>query len=317
MNLRFRPAAKADFPAFYHGCFDAHRGNEALRTVVEGEWIAFLNNGGQLSMLVEDTDREVGDMAVGFAQTVFVSDAFVEYVCKDSPPHVNQLACRKLPDGSWPLLTNDRICQANSDCGLNAMMTRWGWREATLNAEEQWSVRRCIEYNYLLFYRGYKYKQLLVPAYSDFACQGLVNAGCRLYRDYADYYREHPSAMPSSGRPYLFGSTAAEARLKEGTSVSQIFDFTPPRFFFPAHDQEVLWWTLLGCSDAEVATKAGVTLNAVHKRWASIYRRIEDRDRRLLPRVNDGVRGTEKKRIVMQYVREHLEELRPYREPVG
>ena len=72
---------------------------------------------------------------------------------------------------------------------------------------------------------------------------------------------------------------------------------------------------MLNYTDAQIAVQLGVSLDAVKKSWRSIYQRIDD----LAPRMfgdaamppHDGHRSVEKRRHLLEYLRTHLEELRP------
>ena len=71
---------------------------------------------------------------------------------------------------------------------------------------------------------------------------------------------------------------------------------------------------LLGETDQALATSLGVAAVTVRKRWDSIYSRVAEVAPELLSRAAGG-KGTprvaEKKRLLLSYLRQHLEELRP------
>ncbi|MGB8762013.1 MAG: hypothetical protein WCD01_14015, partial [Candidatus Sulfotelmatobacter sp.] len=69
-----------------------------------------------------------------------------------------------------------------------------------------------------------------------------------------------------------------------------------------------------GSRDAELSRELGVSLSFVKKTWCSIYKRAFEK----LPELNLDIatgsipqRGKEKKQLVLSYLREHPEELRP------
>ena len=72
-------------------------------------------------------------------------------------------------------------------------------------------------------------------------------------------------------------------------------------------------------ADEHLAGALGTSLPAVKKTWVSIYCRVEDHLPSLVPESvqsdsTAGVRGREKRRRLLAYLREHPEELRPVRE---
>ena len=93
--------------------------------------------------------------------------------------------------------------------------------------------------------------------------------------------------------------------------MSRNFVYTPPRIFFDRRDQEVLQLALSGAPDEEIANNLGVGQPAIAKRWLRIYDRVGRRLPNLLPATPGGKRGAEKRRLLLRYLQDHLEELRP------
>ena len=60
-------------------------------------------------------------------------------------------------------------------------------------------------------------------------------------------------------------------------------------------------------------------LPAVKMRWRAIYDRVESIAPELFPRqttdASESIRGMEKRRFIVEYVRNHLQELRPFSAP--
>ena len=100
-----------------------------------------------------------------------------------------------------------------------------------------------------------------------------------------------------------------------GTTVSFLFRDTEPRFGFSLTEQRLLHGCLLDSTDALSAVDRSP--NTVKKLWQSIYARVEAVDPRVLnPNGVAGdqdplTRGPEKRRHLLDYLRYHLEELRP------
>ena len=310
MELTFRTATMEDFDAFYQACFFEHRFDVGFRAIIKREWRVLMRNPITLTMVVEDKERRPGECIVGIAQAVFVTSQFVHWAKTDMVPWVNAHITRPLPDGSWPLLNPEEVREANSGNGLNVLLTRWGIAHS-LSHEEGLRVRAYMNRNSLSFHRGYNLREILVEAIGEDAQQLALNVGFHLRNDYAMFYRDHPSPPPDK-RPILMGVTREEALAKEGSFVSYMFTYTPPRFFFKSHEQDMLNWALLGASDKEIADRQGITLEAVKGQWRSIHRRVAEINPNLLPITpEDGVRGTEKRTTLLRYLREHPEELRP------
>jgi hypothetical protein len=73
----------------------------------------------------------------------------------------------------------------------------------------------------------------------------------------------------------------------------------------------------MGETCEKLATSLSLSPWTVKKRWAVIYERVTDVDSELLPPpiacgARASSRGAERRRHLLNYLRQHLEELRPY-----
>jgi DNA-binding CsgD family transcriptional regulator len=314
VELAFREATQDDFAPFYNACFFRDRDNAALREAVGREWRVLLKNPATISMVVEDGERPPERRLVGCGQLAFVTDEFVEWARTAPSPRVNSQATRPLPDGSWPLLTLDEVAKANARAGLNGLFTRWGRANDRLTPDEQPRVSRFMHEASEALTRGYQFKELLIEAIGEAACDSALRAGF-VARDCARTDRgDYPSLH---NRPFLLGLTRDEAREREGGVMSYFFVYSPPRFGFTPEQQKMLRLCrrLPEASDEALAQALGESPTTVKNWWRAIYGRMMDTDPDLLPVRESGARGLEKKRRVLHYLREHPEELRPYNPP--
>jgi DNA-binding CsgD family transcriptional regulator len=92
------------------------------------------------------------------------------------------------------------------------------------------------------------------------------------------------------------------------------FHAPSPTLGFSRAEQRVLERALLDQSDAAIADDLGISVDAVKQTW----RRVFDRVSRVMPYIippgnaASDTRGCEKRRHLLQYLRGHLEELRPH-----
>ena len=90
-----------------------------------------------------------------------------------------------------------------------------------------------------------------------------------------------------------------------------------PRLGFSYAEKDLLCHALHSRSDEELAQDLNISLDTVRKRWRNIYQRISDH-----PEINlfsdqpldtdNKTRGRGKRQLVLQYIQDHLEEIRPY-----
>lgn len=305
MELRFREAALKDIGPFYAACFFQHQGNAAIWETVRHEWKVFLENEASISMVVEDGERPAERRIVGCGQIVFVTDAFTVWMKSLPQPNLNIQASHAMPDGSCPLLTLPQVAQANAGAGLNGVFTRWGRADGLLTPQESLAVGRYMHDAFVALTRGYQFKELLVQAYTPAAREHSLRAGF-LDRSCDDDCR---------ALSFLMGLTREEARVREGCVLGHYFIYDRPRFGFTARQQEMLRRSLLrpDLSDEALAETLGASVSGVKNWWLAIYRRVCEVSPDLLPLGDaDKARGPEKRRRLLQYLREHPEELRPY-----
>ena len=148
--------------------------------------------------------------------------------------------------------------------------------------------------------------------------QWMLDAGTHLRRDYSNYFRKHGVRVPKSPRrPWLVGLTKEEAFAHPGSNIAGLFIYTVPRFHFCRSQRLLLKHALMGETCGKMATSLSISPWTVKKRWQAIYERVTDVDSELLPPliahgVHASSRGAERRRHLLNYLRQHLEELRPF-----
>ena len=130
-------------------------------------------------------------------------------------------------------------------------------------------------------------------------------------------YRKQGSLLPPDEQhPRLLGLTRAEATADAGAYVARLFPCHVPQFSFSHGEQKVLLQALLGRNDDEITATLDVALSTVKKRWAAVYGCVTEQLPAMLPEAALPYsllqkRGQEKRRQLLTYLRQHLEELRP------
>ncbi len=98
--------------------------------------------------------------------------------------------------------------------------------------------------------------------------------------------------------------------------TARFFAFSPPIIGFSDGERRLLLAALEGHADPEIAAALGLSQNTVKRVWRTIYERCDA----MAPHVLEGtaastaagVRGAEKRRHLVAYLRDHPSELRPY-----
>ena len=291
---------------------------QARTSILLEMWRALLSNGAMQLFLVEDRARPAGSRIVSFSTAVFVTDEFCAEARLTLPPYLAVQLARRYVSRQLPVLTRGQIARANAGDGLNVVMCFEGWPQDGLSPEQFLVVREKQKEAFHLALRGYRIKEFLTDPIGRETSQWMLDAGARLRRDYSSYFRKGPFPKPArSQRPYLIGLTKKEALAHPGSSIAGLFIYTPPRFGLSRSQQVLLRQALVGETCEKLATSLSVSPWTVKKRWHAIYQRVADVDKELLPpaiaygaRVSS--RGAERRRYLLNYLRQHLEELRPY-----
>jgi DNA-binding CsgD family transcriptional regulator len=122
------------------------------------------------------------------------------------------------------------------------------------------------------------------------------------------------AGIPLERAPFLWVASREEAKSDAHYGLALLFEtYAPPRFALTLREQQVLSLALDGGTDTSVARTANVSKSAVKKIFRTIYAKVA-RAGIIDLRADDAPeqRGAETRRHLLNYVREHPQELRPY-----
>ncbi len=315
--MQHRPMRAADLNACLTLIPGAPVYDEATRSQLLRLWREVLAKRCGESAIIYDQQRPPGSQVVGFGLSVFITDEFAHEARTRLPPYVDKQVLDRWIRGRSPILDLDAIRAANSGDGLNLLILQRAFAENNLTPEETSQARHLLFDAFLAHHRGYRLKEFMLEVYGEADLERSTIPGARLLTNYEAFFRNGDVPPAPPGRhPYLVGTTRVEALAREGTYAFAVFSYVPPRFRFTPEEQELLHHALLGRTDTELGHALQAALATVKKRWTSIYDRVASVDPELLlgnaelvP--SEGRRGPEKRRRLLAYLRNHLEELRP------
>lgn len=282
---------------------------------------ALLSEGAMQLCLVADRAKAVGSQIISFNAMVFVTDKFCSEARAKLPPHLGVELVQRYLSHQLPVLNRQQVAQANAGDGLNVAMCFEGWAHDGLLHEQILVVRGKQSEALHFALSGYRVKEFLADPLGGETLEWMLNAGARRRRNYCNYPPNSAVSEPdSSQRPCLVGLTKEEALAHPGSNVASLFIYTPPRFHFSRSQRVLLRHALRGETCNMLAASLNISPWTVKKRWHAIYERVADVDGELLPLpVADGPhatsRGAERRRHLLNYLRQHPEELRPYPPP--
>jgi hypothetical protein len=316
MNLRYRSFHPRDTAACQHLLQSYPEYSPQVFADLPVFWKRLFDEQAMIAAVIEDWQPGNPGTIIAFGADVSVTDGFMAEARAGLEPGVaERLIRRELDDKLTPILRVDAIARANAGAGLNIIIIHNGLPKSQPGASMQ-AIGFKFQEAFTWAHRGYRIKEILHEVWDE-TDREWVRALQKLRTDYSDLYRKC-SCVPRV-RPYLFGITREEALENTGSVVAPIFLYTPPRFQFTPRARDLLAQTLEWATDAGLAKSLNISLPAVKMRWRAIYHQVESAAPELFPtdasHVSEHSRGKEKRRCIIEYVRNHPEELRPFDTP--
>lgn len=105
--------------------------------------------------------------------------------------------------------------------------------------------------------------------------------------------------------------TKSDAEKNWAMHFASLFQYRPPRLDLSASYKELLRPALEGMTDEELSDRLCLSLSAVKKRWAAVYDHVSLKGIHAGLPACEGKRGPERRRLLLEYLRWHPEELNP------
>jgi len=279
-------------------------------------WKQCLRCGSLITVVLEDMESGKPSLQ-GFGVSVFVTDEFT-YSCKmPSMQWIGPELVRCLMRGESPVLGPKEIRDANSSDGLN--LASWASILCPQNESDRTQVQVELMTAFMQEHTGFKLKEIIGQQNERIMMEVVSNSGGLFWNCAQQRYVEAHNFDVEEvlQHPFILGATPETAR-EHLSWTTTLFQYTPPRMYPKPTEQKLLRAAMQGSRDAELSRELGVSLSFVKKTWCSIYKRAFEK----LPELNLDIatgsipqRGREKKQLVLSYLREHPEELRPISSP--
>ena len=246
---------------------------------------------------------------VHFAFGVFVSDERVEEYHRCTSPCIARSLLAQWVAGKRPFLSLPEVASSNAGRGLNLLITHYGHRrgDPRVYVSDYESSRRVLRGWNL---RTYTVEMFTEPERDDRAWGR--NLGFRVLEYSPSRYVA--AGIPMERAPFLWVASREEAKSDAHYGLALLFEtYAPPRFALTLREQRVLSLALDGGTDTSLARTADISESTVKKTFRTIYDKAT-RAGVVGLRADDAPeqRGAETRRHLLNYVREHPQELRPY-----
>lgn len=253
---------------------------------------------------VIEADRQVaGHKIVACGMGVFVRSAFVDDEIRNPQPGLNSRIIAATASAESVVLNRAQIGAGNAGEGLDFVNMYGSWREGILNANQLAEVQALLGTSFVEHFAGYRFNRVLKEAIgpSNIALARATGT----YRLVAEFKSSDSALVVVTPQSVVAAPYSVAAKM---------YRYQEPVLRLSPAEQNLLAAALSGKTDAELSAVLGLSIEAIKKRWMSIFDRVDEFKADILTRTDedsDG-RGPQKRHRVVAYVRNHPEELRPF-----
>jgi len=266
-------------------------------------WKSLLDQSAFQANVIESERPLAGHKIVACGMGVFVSRAFADREIRSPRPGINSRIIAGIASGESVVLTRAQIGVGNAGEGVDFVNMYGTWRDGVLNPDQLAEVHALLGTSFVEHFAGYRFNRVLKEAigYSRIALARATGT----YRVVAEF-KESQSALAVATRESVLSAPYSVA--------AKMYRYRPPVLRLRPAEQKLLAAALVGKTDAELSADLGLSIEAIKKRWMSIFERIDEFKPDILSSAgadSDG-RGPQKRHRVVAYIRTHPEELRPF-----
>ncbi len=272
--------------------------NEALRV-----WTALLDHPSFLANVIESDRAIAGHKIVACGMGVFVTSAFADRELSAPRPGLNSRIIAGVASGESVVLSRAEIGEGNAGDGIDFVNMYGMWRDGIMNADQLAEAQGLLGTSFIEHFAGYRFNRVLKEAIGDSSIAFARSTGT--YRLVAEF-QESNSALAIVTRDSVFDAPYSVA--------ATMYRYRPPILRLRPAEQRLLAAALTGKTDAELSAGLGLSIEAIKKRWMSIFDRVDEFKPDILSEAeaDSDVRGPQKRHRVVAYIRTHPEELRPF-----
>lgn len=266
-------------------------------------WRDLLSSPAFQGSVYESGDGASDHRIVGCGIGVFVDSAFIDRELAAPKPGLNSRVIASIADGKPVVLDLAAIAERNANAGLDFVNLYGTWRDDILDDNGEAEVQTLLGTSFLESLAGYRFNRIVKEAIGQPVIELARATGS--YRVVAEF----PEADSA-----LVVASADSARKVPFSVAARMYRYTEPLLRLRPAEQSLLTAALDGKTDAELSQHLGISVEAVKKRWLSVFGRIDESKPEILAGrdAERTHRGPQKRHRVLAYVRAHPEELRPY-----
>ena len=270
-------------------------------------WRGGLEAGAFIGLIIRECTDGAEPRLAASALTMVARPEFVASVVESPSGGFGEHALRWSVARRVPWLTAEECRHESAASGVAvAGLHDLLWLGATV-AENPPPLVELRDHVWHALHRGIRFSSFALSAETSAGATWLQNAGQRLIRS---------PEIPTAEDPAVFSVRREDLPLIFGSRVAKVFSHVPPRLRLTPSHRELLELALLGLNDEETADAMCISLSAIKKRWIALYDHLDSvaperfgGGDRLLD--DSGRRGSERRRHLLNYLRNHREEMNP------
>lgn len=279
----------------------------AVRQSLPAIWTRLLGQPGFNADVIEDLRQPPGQRLVGMGMAIALNAQWQRRLQLAPPAGAAGLVYEELLQQRYDLPTDKLLGEMNARGEVTFLVLHYHQLRIDMADPDTLETLGVAMMLFRQAHAGYRLRGLYqegLPAHGPF----LESMG----------FRPKTSHAGTDGIA-LYGLTREDAAtMMPGPPVRDAFQFCPPRFGFSGAERRMLRLALVQMADADISDELGISQHSIKKLWRSIFIRVGDAMPDLFEDCGigeEGTRGPEKRRRLMQYLRQHPEELRPYAPP--
>jgi hypothetical protein len=298
------------------GCFKAP---PTVWAAMPSAWSAGLATERLGLLIYEEIGLTGVERLQSFGMTLMVSDDFALHLRSGARAFAANEVYMNLSFSKEHVLTRNEVAKANAGSGLNLMILHNPLRHRSPHDPRLSAIMPTGLAGFQFAHGGYNVKSILWEVYGSFLATSLASGGYSLVDNFSD--QAEIQLIEEGRRPFLMGQIRSHGNDQPYQSESLLLNVqTKPLLRLTPTQQRLLKHAFFELDDRELGQALDVSLNSIKQIWQGIFGKA----RQHLPEVfleanasdpdseQDMKRHHSPRRAVLNYVRQHLEELRPY-----
>lgn len=322
--MQFRPATEEDFDA----CLQLLQANDRVRpgahtlAALPRLWADYLQQDRRRPKpfaVWEEVAADGSTLLQAFGIAAFVSDAVYEDILASAGPSLADAFFNRqdleLPGAP---LDTQAIARANAGPGLNLVSPLYVQRHWDFQHPDTQRLLPLTAAAWYLNIGGFNVRRMLSEYHGERAAQFICASGAQSVRRF-----DPPEGRPAESHAPIWFEHHRERMPPPGVfgGMSQWIQPPPrPRMRLTPAQQSVAFLALQGDTDQRIAARLEISTDAVKKAWRAIIAQAGEhvpalrsaQESRPSGEGESVVRGAERRRVVIEFLRQHLEELRPW-----